>query len=581
MATLRLRNRLDPFLHQEQAVAKSPFIAFPPTTSRRTFCLSTDLRPKMLLHALGVTTVAATVALAHAHGHGDHRHRDINPIFADRDAERVVARAPGDTTSGTTTTTTIAAAPTTPTTTPVTTTPAAPTAPTTPTTSTTPVVTPSTTVPPVVGVPTITPAANAMPLNQIVPNGATPATSKLPATQAGAKPSGLPSAPALPDISKWSALNYPKADVVPATDTAEVIEWIQAVRDSGIIIPEIKPHPINGENDCQIAENMPRVGNLTECWWTCGHCVRKTDVVDCKAKQTWGSSFDDGPTDYTNELLQYLEAEKMKSTFFVVGSRVAYRPEHLQSQYYLGHTIGVHTWSHTALTSQSSEQIIAELGWTKKVIKDAIGVTPLYMRPPYGDIDDRVRAIVKAMNMTPVMWTVAGTDEQPIAFDTFDYNVPDGQKTPQESVSQFEEMLQAASVYPRGFIVLEHDLWWQQVKLAVGYFLPGAKNAGYSITSINQCMSQNLADMYVETSSTKGTTLPAGSGGGNDIIGTGQTAPKNSPLGGSDGSNIDPNVEAGGYAREGGGAVHMDIGTRSLVAGVVLSGLLTFIPALL
>ena len=31
------------------------------------------------------------------------------------------------------------------------------------------------------------------------------------------------------------------------------------------------------------------------------------------------------------------------------------------------------------MTTQTSEQLIAEFGWTKKVIKDAIGVTPLYL----------------------------------------------------------------------------------------------------------------------------------------------------------------------------------------------------------
>lgn len=51
------------------------------------------------------------------------------------------------------------------------------------------------------------------------------------------------------------------------------------------------------------------------------------------------------------------------------------------------HQIAVHTWSHTALTTQTNEEIIAELGWSKKVIKDVLGVTPNMMRPPYGDIE--------------------------------------------------------------------------------------------------------------------------------------------------------------------------------------------------
>ena len=62
-------------------------------------------------------------------------------------------------------------------------------------------------------------------------------------------------------------------------------------------------------------------------------------------------------------------------------------PVMLQTEYMSGHQIGVHTWSHPPLTTLSNEAIIAELGWTKKVIRDVLGVTPNTMRPPYGDIE--------------------------------------------------------------------------------------------------------------------------------------------------------------------------------------------------
>ena len=57
------------------------------------------------------------------------------------------------------------------------------------------------------------------------------------------------------------------------------------------------------------------------------------------------------------------------------------------------------------MTTLTTEEAIAELGWTKKIIKDVLGVTPNYWRPPYGDIDDRIRAISQAMDLTPIMWT--------------------------------------------------------------------------------------------------------------------------------------------------------------------------------
>ena len=169
-------------------------------------------------------------------------------------------------------------------------------------------------------------------------------------------------------------------------------------------------------------------GAITDgrCWWTCGGCsewrvvqrgleltvcvARATDITVCPDKMTWGLSYDDGPSPFTPLLLDYLNEQKIKTTFFVVGSRVLSRPDMLQSEYGSGHQISVHTWSHPYLTKLTNEEIVAELGWTMKVIRDTIGVTPNTMRPPYGDIDDRVRAICAQMGLTPVLWTSVHVD---------------------------------------------------------------------------------------------------------------------------------------------------------------------------
>lgn len=86
-------------------------------------------------------------------------------------------------------------------------------------------------------------------------------------------------------------------------------------------------------------------------------------------------------------MLNYLDEKQLKSTFFVVGSRVISFPAMLQTEYMGQHQIAVHTWSHPSLTTLTNDQIIAELGWSKKVIKDVLGVTPNMMRPPFGDIE--------------------------------------------------------------------------------------------------------------------------------------------------------------------------------------------------
>lgn len=283
-------------------------------------------------------------------------------------------------------------------------------------------------------------------------------------------------------------------DKVPPTDSDEVKAWIQEVADTGIEIPFINA---NMEGGCP--SNLDAAKNESNCWWTCGGCTRDTDVVSCPDKYTWGLTYDDGPSYYTPNLLKYLDEQQIKSTFFVVGSRVISFPATLQEEYMSGHQVAVHTWSHPYLTTLTNEEIIAELGWTRKAIKDVIGVTPNMMRPPYGDIDDRVRAISIAMGMTPVMWTRIS---EYATFDTGDFDIHAGTSTVQDVLQNWQNILGNASEIDTGFIVLEHDLFQQTVDVATGYILPDAlahKNPDFTIEPVISCLNKPLSDAYIET----------------------------------------------------------------------------------
>jgi hypothetical protein len=161
------------------------------------------------------------------------------------------------------------------------------------------------------------------------------------------------------------------------------------------------------------------------------------------------------------------------------------------------------------LTLQTNEQIIAELGWSKKVIKDVLGVTPNTFRPPYGDIDDRVRAIASAMGLTPIMWTRL----TPTAtFDTGDFSINGGTVSVSQVLQNWEFITNNASQLNNGFIVLEHDLFAQSVEVATGYILPDAIAHNFNLKPIITCLNKPLADAYIETNDNK-TNPPAVSGG--------------------------------------------------------------------
>ena len=109
---------------------------------------------------------------------------------------------------------------------------------------------------------------------------------------------------------------------------------------------------------------------------------------------------------------------------------------------------------------------------------------------------NRVRAIAKAMNLIPVMWTRIS---ETATFDTADYDVHGGTATVGGVLQNWENILGNASSFDTGFIVLEHDLWWEQVELTVGYYYPTLKSRGWTLQPVNQCVGQNLQDTYAET----------------------------------------------------------------------------------
>ncbi|KAF9565501.1 hypothetical protein CPC08DRAFT_658871 [Agrocybe pediades] len=321
----------------------------------------------------------------------------------------------------------------------------------------------------------------------------------------GSKPP-IAGAPALPNPIVPGSAVYPPVDKIPPTDSPEVKEWLKELE--GHNIPDLAP---TTDGSCG-ADPDKAADAANRGWWSCGGHTRDTDIVACPDKLTWGVSFDDGPSDYSEYVLDYLKEKDLSATFFVVGSRITQRPALLIEEYMAGHEISVHTWSHSkALTSLTNAELVAELGWTRKIIKDVLGVSPTTMRPPWGDIDDRVRAVSLAMGMVPIIWSRSPSGN---TFDTNDWQVAGGKVSGADSFNTFSTILQQASQMETGFIVLQHDLFETTVDLAVGYTLDAALNHNpkFNLKAIGQCQRIPATNLYVETNTNKTFPYPSANG---------------------------------------------------------------------
>ena len=186
-------------------------------------------------------------------------------------------------------------------------------------------------------------------------------------------------------------------------------------------------------------------------------------------------TFDDGPSESTGELLEYLHKEEVPATFFMCGLNVKRLPHVAGAVAASGHQLGNHTYSHPNLPFKSRAFIDHEFTETQKIIQFETGVTPMVLRAPYGFRWVGMREVQQRLSLLSVMWTVSG----------FDWRWPAGRIAGH-----------VLSHCDPGAIVCMHDGRGVTVKpdiratlAAVRYIVPRLKDLGYTFETVSGVLS--------------------------------------------------------------------------------------------
>ncbi len=133
-------------------------------------------------------------------------------------------------------------------------------------------------------------------------------------------------------------------------------------------------------------------------------------------------TFDDGPTiKATGKILDILNEEQVKATFFVVGKHVKEHPELVRRAYDEGHYLANHGYSHdNHKLYESSEHFISEVKNTDIEIGKAIGVENYcshvfrfpngYMSANYKTKKKEAAKLLSDMNYTYIDWNCLNND---------------------------------------------------------------------------------------------------------------------------------------------------------------------------
>lgn len=187
-------------------------------------------------------------------------------------------------------------------------------------------------------------------------------------------------------------------------------------------------------------------------------------------------TFDDGPSNITEKVLDILEQEKIVGTFFLIGNLITENARKtIQREISLGCEIANHSYTHSDMSGMDSETIKDEIAKTTALIKEFAGVEPKFFRPPYIALSD----------------TMYNSIELPFicGMDSVDWNP--------ETTAE-ERIQNVLTKVTDGALVLLHDLEDNIETLkALPVIIKSLKEKGYQFVTASQIFAEKNINPYV------------------------------------------------------------------------------------
>ncbi|MCI7603388.1 MAG: polysaccharide deacetylase family protein [Blautia massiliensis] len=176
-------------------------------------------------------------------------------------------------------------------------------------------------------------------------------------------------------------------------------------------------------------------------------------------------TFDDGPGEYTETLLDTVEKYNIHVTFFMLGQNVEGRESTIQRMVKLGCEIGNHTWDHQELPNMDLDSALQEFQKTDDALVKACGQAPTVCRAPYGAItDEQISAVGKPF----FMWST----------DSLDWKLMDAD-------ADYNQIMNDSSLGD-GSVILMHDIHEPSVKCATEKLIPALIDQGYKLVTVSE-----------------------------------------------------------------------------------------------
>ncbi|MDO7787919.1 polysaccharide deacetylase family protein [Desulforamulus aquiferis] len=215
-----------------------------------------------------------------------------------------------------------------------------------------------------------------------------------------------------------------------------------------------------------------------EDWLRNGHIVKQIATNN----KVLSLTFDDGPSStYTPQILDILEKQGVKATFFVVGKRAETHPEIIKRMAKAGHELANHTYNHP-LTQVKPDILVKELAMTKRIIFDLTGQNTNYFRPPGGKCTKATIEPALSNGYQVILWTASE--------DPKDWSNPGVEKIVSRVVDNVRN----------GSIIILHDYGGDRTQTidALPIILKELQSQGYRFVTISQLLKEGKTIPAIE-----------------------------------------------------------------------------------
>ena len=201
---------------------------------------------------------------------------------------------------------------------------------------------------------------------------------------------------------------------------------------------------------------------------------QQQSVID-PTKPVVALTFDDGPSRYTEEILEILKKNEVCATFFVLGNKVEDYQEVLKKSISYQNELGNHSYNHKWLSRLPINSLKDQIEKTQQILQETLSYQPKYLRPTYGSVNDRIR---KNTNLKIVLWTV----------DTKDWKIKNVDRIVEKATTNIED----------GDIILMHDIFERSSK-ALEKIIPILKEQSFQFVTISELEEVKKIRGYIDT----------------------------------------------------------------------------------